>query len=121
MAGKFTEKKSRFHSHLYSLESPDEVPDILKIHRKTYRKANHHCYGMLFHGSSDFKNDGEVGHPGKVLLELLEKHSLDRHVLVVSRIFGGVKLGVGGVSRAFRGAGEQTILVWKNGQTVANE
>ena len=50
-----------------------------------------------------------VGHPGKVLLELLKKNDLGQHALVVSRVFGGVKLGVGGVSRAFREAGEGVI------------
>jgi putative IMPACT (imprinted ancient) family translation regulator len=54
------------------------------------------------------KDDGEVGHPGKVLLELLRREDLEGGILV-SRIFGGVKLGVGGVSRAFREAGEGAI------------
>ncbi len=56
-----------------------------------------------------FKNDGEVGRPGRVLLDLLRKHALDSHVLVVSRIFGGVLLGPGNVGRAFRDAGEAAI------------
>jgi putative IMPACT (imprinted ancient) family translation regulator len=43
-----------------------------------------------------------------VLLELMKKHDLEG-ALIVSRIFGGVKLGVGGVSRAFRGAGQGAI------------
>ena len=54
------------------------------------------------------KDDGEVGHPGRVLLESLRRHDLEG-AIVVSRIFGGVKLGVGGVSRAFRDAGEGAI------------
>jgi len=54
------------------------------------------------------KDDGEVGHPGRVLLEILRRHDLEG-VLLVSRVFGGVKLGVGGVSRAFREAGEGAI------------
>jgi putative IMPACT (imprinted ancient) family translation regulator len=41
-----------------------------------------------------------------VLAEILNKHGLESHALIVSRVFGGVKLGVGGVSRAFREAGE---------------
>jgi len=60
-----------------------------------------------------FKDDGEVGHPGRVLMEILEKYELDVHALVVSRIFGGTKLGVGGVSRAFREAGEFAIKNWR--------
>lgn len=115
-AGKFTERRSRFHAHLYRITSEGDIQEILKSHRKNYRKANHHCWALrLLDGGTvitDHKNDGEVGQPGKVLLELLEKHDLDHHALVVSRIFGGIKLGVGGVSRAFREAGDDTILAW---------
>jgi len=56
-----------------------------------------------------FRDDREVGRPGRVLMELLEKHDLKEHAIVISRIFGGVKLGVGSVSRAFREAGENVI------------
>jgi len=47
-------------------------------------------------------------------LQLLERHDLNSHALVVSRIFGGIKLGVGGVSRAFRKAGNGAITLYKN-------
>jgi len=101
--------KSRFFAHLYEVQGEEDLKDILKQHRKSYRKANHHCYAVLIGEDEGFKNDGEVGHPGQVLLELLKKHELRGHALVVSRVFGGVKLGVGGVSRAFRNAGEGVI------------
>ncbi|MCK5346187.1 MAG: YigZ family protein, partial [Candidatus Heimdallarchaeota archaeon] len=71
--------------------------------------ANHHCYAIRCQSVEKSKDDGEVGHPGRVLSELLKKHDLDSHMLIVSRIFGGVKLGVGGVSRAFREAGQGVI------------
>jgi putative IMPACT (imprinted ancient) family translation regulator len=59
------------------------------------------------------KDDGEVGHPGRALLELLRREDLEGAV-VVSRIFGGVKLGVGGVTRAFREAGEGAIRAYRS-------
>ena len=108
-AVKFTETKSRFYAHLYSINDITDIETILKEHRRMYKKANHHCWAMSINGDTNSKDDGEVGHPGRVLLELLKKHELDDHVLIVSRIFGGVKLGVGGVSRAFRQAGEGVI------------
>lgn len=112
-AVKLVVQRSRFFAHLYHLDSPDEIKEILKAHRRKYKKANHHCYALLFASEGQLveiaKDDGEVGHPGKVLLEILKKNDLDDHALVVSRVFGGVKLGVGGVSRAFREAGESTI------------
>jgi len=108
-------KHSRFFAHLYMLDSPGEIVEILKIHRREYKKACHHCYALRFieeNETKSFRDDGEVGHPGRVLMEILEKHDLKKHALVVSRIFGGTKLGVGGVSRAFREAGESAIENW---------
>ena len=116
---KLTVQHSRFFAHLYKLEKIDEITDIIKSHRRSYKKANHHCYALrLFNNSNQqiielFKDDGEVGHPGRVLLRILKKYNLDQHVLVVSRIFGGIKLGVGGVSRAFRDAGEGVVEQYK--------
>ena len=114
--------RSRFHAHLYVMGDPAEMQDIVKLHRKHYRKANHHCwaYRIASQGGivSDFRNDGEVGQPGKVLLELLVKYDAEGHGLVVSRIFGGVKLGVGGVSRAFRAAGDEALRSWKEQGSV---
>lgn len=116
MAGTFTERRSRFHAHLYGIHSAVEVQEIITLHRKLYRKAVHHCWALRIRTDSgvttDHQDDGEVGHPGRVLAELLERYSLHSHVLMVSRVFGGVKLGVGGVSRAFRQAGEHTIEAW---------
>jgi len=109
---KFTEMKSKFYAHLYEIDSPSVIDPILKEHRKRYKKANHHCYAIRFKGEQIHKDDGEVGHPGKVLTEVLAKHKLDSHALIISRIFGGVKLGVGGVSRAFRQAGEGAVELY---------
>jgi putative IMPACT (imprinted ancient) family translation regulator len=109
-----TVERSRFYALLTPLASPDGIDALLKVRRRDYRKANHHCWACR---TSDpvsgttvelSKDDGEVGHPGRVLLELLKKHDLEG-ALIVSRIFGGVKLGVGGVSRAFRDAGQGAI------------
>ncbi len=111
-AVKLTIRRSHFFAHLYLLDSPEKMPEILKIHRRLHKKACHHCYAMRFFDGDEitaFRDDGEVGHPGRVLMKLLEKYDLKKHALVVSRIFGGVKLGVGGVSRAFREAGENAI------------
>lgn len=108
-----TVERSRFYALLAPLASPAGMEAILKVRRRDYRKAVHHCWAFRCRDASGVvseasKDDGEVGHPGRVLLELLKKYDLEG-VLVVSRIFGGVKLGVGGVSRAFRDAGQGAI------------
>jgi putative IMPACT (imprinted ancient) family translation regulator len=108
-----TVERSRFYALLAPVDSPGAMDALLKARRRDFRKANHHCWACRVRDAAGAaielsKDDGEVGHPGRVLLELLRKHDLEG-ALVVSRIFGGVKLGVGGVSRAFRDAGQGAI------------
>jgi putative IMPACT (imprinted ancient) family translation regulator len=108
-----TVERSHFYALLTPLASPLDIEAVLKARRRDYRKANHHCWAYRCRDAGGAvidvsKDDGEVGHPGRVLLELMKRHDIEG-ALVVSRIFGGVKLGVGGVSRAFRDAGQGAI------------
>lgn len=102
-------RRSRFYAHLYRVEKPDDVAAVLAGHREAYRKAAHHCAAFRCGAIEEFKNDGEVGRPGRILLEVLRRHALESHALVVSRVFGGILLGPGNVGRAFRDAGEAAI------------
>ena len=102
---KFVEKKSKFFAQLYELNSLDEVSKVLSTLKKEHPKAAHICSGYVIEDDALFKNDGEVGHPGKVLLNILQEKNKTSHLLVVIRYFGGIKLGPGGVSKAFRSAG----------------
>jgi putative IMPACT (imprinted ancient) family translation regulator len=106
-------ERSRFFAVLFQAATEDDVLAMVRERKREYRKANHHCWAFRGHDAAGAlversKDDGEVGHPGRVLLELLRRDDLEGG-LVVSRVFGGVKLGVGGVSRAFRAAGEAAI------------
>lgn len=117
---KLTVERSRFFAVLFHAESEADVEEILKAQRAEHRKANHHCWAVRLKGEAGgftekSKDDGEVGHPGRILLELLKKEDL-LGGLAVSRVFGGVKLGVGGVSRAFREAGEGAISESRSGR-----
>ncbi len=115
-----TVERSHFYALLAPLASPADMEALLKVRRRDYRKAVHHCWAYRCREASGAvveasKDDGEVGHPGRVLLELLKKYDIEG-VLLVSRIFGGVKLGVGGVSRAFRDAGQGAINAGTTGR-----
>ena len=118
-AGKLVIHRSRFYAHLYKIETTDELSAILERHRATYRKACHHCHALRFNKDETIKeawnDDGEVGRPGRVLLDLLQQYELCRNALVVSRVYGGVNLGVGNVARSFRRAGEGAIQHYLNG------
>jgi putative IMPACT (imprinted ancient) family translation regulator len=118
---KWLAERSRFFAVLFPATAEADVLKMVRLKKGEYRKANHHCWawrGVDVDGSGGerSRDDGEVGHPGRVLLELLRREDLEGGLLV-SRIFGGVKLGVGGVSRAFRAAGEGAIAEFKKNRT----
>lgn len=117
---KHVAERSRFYAVLFPAAGEAEVLKMVRLKKGELRKANHHCWAFRGldekgHRIEKSRDDGEVGHPGRVLLELLRHEDLEGGLLV-SRIFGGVKLGVGGVSRAFRQAGEGAIEAYKNSQ-----
>ena len=108
-----TVERSRFFAVVFPAESEDDVLAVVKEARSEHRKANHHCWAFRGRDASGAlversKDDGEVGHPGRLMLDLLRRDDLEGGLLV-SRVFGGVKLGVGGVSRAFREAAEGAL------------
>lgn len=103
---KLTEKRSRFFALAFPAGSLDGAMNQVKAYRTKHRRARHVCWACRVPGPDGtiverVRDDGEVGHPGRVLLELLQRRELVGGI-VVARVFGGVKLGVGGVSRAFR-------------------
>ncbi len=110
---KATVERSRFFALAFPAASEEEVLAAVKNARGEHRKANHHCWAFRGRDASGAlversKDDGEVGHPGRLMLDLLRRDDLEGGLLV-SRVFGGVKLGVGGVSRAFREAAEGAL------------
>jgi putative IMPACT (imprinted ancient) family translation regulator len=110
---KATVERSRFFAVAFPAAKEEDVLAAVKAAKGEHRKANHHCWAFRGRDASGAvveksKDDGEVGHPGRLLLELLRRDDVEGGLLV-SRIFGGVKLGVGGVSRAFREAAEGAL------------
>ncbi len=110
---KVTVDRSRFFAVAFPADSDEAVQRELKALRARHRKARHLCWACRLPGPDGAvversRDDGEVGHPGRVLLELLRSRDL-LGGLAVARIYGGVKLGVGGVSRAVRGGGREGL------------
>jgi putative IMPACT (imprinted ancient) family translation regulator len=103
-----TEQRSRFFAAAVPAATLDDVTKELSARKKRYNKARHHCWACRVRDENgrlveQARDDGEVGRPGMKLLELLRQRDLEG-LLVVSRFFGGIKLGPGGVGRAFRDA-----------------
>ena len=100
-----TVKQSRFYAVVLSVNSEQQIKVALGLRKKAVKRANHHCWAARFTAENGqleelAKNDGEVGKPGHKMLEMLRRRNLECAV-IVSRIFGGVKLGPAGVGRAF--------------------
>ncbi len=109
---KITVRRSRFLATLVPISDLDEVRKLLALRRRKLRKANHHCWAARFSDPNGVlqeasRDDGEVGKPGRRILEVMRSNQLEGALLVVSRIFGGVKLGPAGVGRAFRDAARE--------------
>lgn len=110
---KVTEKRSRFLARVFPASSLEVVQEEIKAARGRVRKGRHHCWACRVRDDTgklveQARDDGEVGRPGTVILEVLRRNDLEGGI-VVSRLFGGIKLGVGGVSRAFRQAAEEAV------------
>ena len=106
-------ERSKFHALALPARSEEDVLIAVRAAKSRHRKAVHHCWALRVRDAAGqllekSKDDGEVGHPGRVMLEQLRRADLEG-AIVVSRIFGGVKLGVGGVSRAFRQAADAVL------------
>ena len=99
--------KSKFYSYAYpvfDVASVDKIIDDLHIQ---YKDATHICYACIMDSPKVERaiDDGEpCGTAGKPLLELLKKKKIDNTLVVVIRDFGGIKLGTGGLVRAYTGS-----------------
>ncbi len=96
--------KSRFITNLYVVTQIDDVHTYLKDIRKIHKDANHYCYAYIIRDGREVKasDDGEPAKTAGVpILEVLKHHDLTDVLCVVTRYFGGIKLGAGGLIRAY--------------------
>ncbi len=98
-------KGSSFIAFVTPAASLDEINAHLQTIRAKNPDANHHCYAYRLDNAVKFSDDGEPGGTaGRPMLEVLTKRKLERVLAVVTRYFGGTKLGAGGLVRAYSGA-----------------
>ena len=94
--------KSRFIACLFKVNSIDEVNDYLEEIKNEYKDATHYCYSYIIDNTKRFNDDGEPGGTaGMPILNVLENNDLNYILCVVIRYFGGIKLGAGGLVRAY--------------------
>ena len=98
-----TEKRSRFLGHVRRVESEDEARAFIGEMKKKYYDARHNCWCYSIQdGPERYSDDGEPqGSAGIPMLEVLRRRGVTNAVCVVTRYFGGVLLGTGGLLRAY--------------------
>ena len=103
--GEITEKKSRFICNLYHVESEDEIKTIVEGLKKKHYQARHVCHAAILGDDGDvlkYSDDGEPsGTAGRPMLDILKGRELTYTLACVTRYFGGVLLGTGGLVRAY--------------------
>lgn len=116
------EKKSKFIANLIKVESKEEAEEKIQEIKKKYYDARHNCvaYRVLEEGKVEEKasDDGEPsGTAGGPMLNILQKNNLSNVLIVVTRYFGGILLGTGGLVRAYsealKKAIEESTLIMK--------
>ncbi|MBQ6135505.1 MAG: YigZ family protein [Bacilli bacterium] len=94
-------KNSRFLTYLIELSSSDISPFLESIRNKNL-KANHYCYAYIYENEKGCSDDGEPSRTaGAPMLNVLEREELNHVLAVTVRYFGGIKLGAGGLVRAY--------------------
>ena len=100
----FVEKRSRFISHLWRVETEEEARARIEEMKKKYYDARHNCWCYLIQegGVVRYSDDGEPqGTAGQPMLNVFQRESVTNVVCVVTRYFGGILLGAGGLTRAY--------------------
>ena len=101
-------KKSRFICHAKRVYSEEEARDFITAIKKEHYKATHNCSAFILGERSEIKRTSDDGEPsgtaGVPMLGVLENHNLTNVCVVVTRYFGGIKLGAGGLIRAYAGS-----------------
>ena len=94
--------KSRFITVLTNINSINEVSDKINEYKKIYKDATHYCMAYIINGHEKCDDDGEPsGTAGMPMLNVLKNKNLTNILCIVIRYFGGIKLGAGGLVRAY--------------------
>lgn len=121
-------KKSRFLCYLIPIETEEEANEYVMKLKKEHYKANHHCWAYILGDNSEIQRMSDDGEPsgtaGIPMLEVLKQKQVTRILAVVVRYFGGVKLGGGGLIRAYSSSVSEAInntIIYQNiSQIIVN-
>ena len=105
ISNKLEVNKSIFYTDLIKVYTRDEVLEKIDLIKNNYKDATHYCYAYIIDDIKKSSDDGEPGGTAGVpIMETLNNKDLNYILCVVTRYFGGIKLGAGGLVRAYRKA-----------------
>lgn len=108
-------KKSKFITKLYRVNNIDEINLILNNINNEYKDATHVCFGYIVNGLEKCSDNGEPsGTAGLPILNVLKKKNLTNILAIVIRYFGGIKLGAGGLVRAYSNSATEALKLTNN-------
>ena len=103
-------KNSKFITNLFIVEDIEEVNRYLNLIKDKYRDANHNCYAYVGGNIKKCSDDGEPsGTAGMPMIRVLERKELNNILVIVTRYFGGIKLGANGLVRAYTNSVSETL------------
>ena len=107
----FVEKRSSFLGHVRFVETEDAARDFINEMKKKHYDARHNCWAYILHsGQKRYSDDGEPqGTAGQPILNVLEREGVQDVLCVVTRYFGGILLGAGGLCRAYTKAAKDAL------------
>lgn len=111
-----TEKRSRFIANVFPVETEEEALSLLEKMRKKYSDARHNVYAYVIKngGLARYSDDGEPAQTaGLPVMDLIKKSGLSDILIVVTRYFGGILLGTGGLVHAYSKSAKEGILAAK--------
>lgn len=109
----FVEKRSRFISHLWPVETEEEAQACIREMKSKYHDARHNCWCYLLGKNvMRYSDDGEPqGTAGQPMLKVFERENVTNVCCVVTRYFGGILLGAGGLTRAYARGAKDALTV----------
>lgn len=122
----FVEKRSRFIGHVWPIASEEEAQEHIRAMKKKYHDARHNCWCYLLGDNVlRYSDDGEPqGTAGQPMLNVFQREGVSNVCCVVTRYFGGILLGAGGLTRAYSrsardalcAAGVATLGLWEQAE-----
>lgn len=114
VSAEIVEKKSKFIANVFYIESTEEAENIIREMKKKYYDARHNCFAYSVYAEDGIQNrysdDGEPsGTAGSPMLNIITSRNLSNILVVVTRYFGGILLGTGGLVRAYTGAFQEAL------------